>query len=64
MAAAGAGAPEDALGSFAGQSLRWAFQHLSLRSQVASVMEEMLATVEVREDEEKVKGVMCVAALV
>ncbi len=38
----------DALAAFAGDGLRWAFRQLSLRAQVAGVMEEMLATVEVR----------------
>lgn len=41
-------APEEgALAAFAGDGLRWAFGQLSLRAQVAGVMEEMLATVEV-----------------
>lgn len=36
-----------AVAAFAGEGLRWAFQQLSLRAQVAGVVEEMLATVEV-----------------
>lgn len=39
---------EGAVAAYAGDGLRWAFGHLSLRAQVGAVMEEMLATVEVR----------------
>lgn len=48
-AAAGGGGGGGALTVFAGNGLRWAFQQLSLRAQVAGVVEEMLATVEVCE---------------
>lgn len=48
MAGAEAEAEEDgAVAAFGETGLRWAFQQLQTRAQVAAVMEEMLATVEV-----------------
>ena len=34
--------------AYAGAGLRWAFQALHVRNEVVGVMEEMLATIEVR----------------